>query len=597
MKYEIEKYTKNDLNRIVIPKFQRGLTWDRKRQKKLIETIRQGEPIGVILVHKDGDNLNLVDGLQRMSTIKSFLKAPLKFFEKNKDEVILKKHVEELLKIALATPFTHKPTYEGKVREVSNILFEALESRKDSFETTDILKSNLEANFRDSTEVPKYIQNTIFSHAQEFTSLPDFIIPAIVYKGEKDELPAIFEKINTGSVNLTKYEILAASWPSTSIKISDEEIINKVIDKYRTLKETSSFEMDFDEDSLVENGINLFEYCYAVGELIISNNKVNKLFGSKKEEGVKPIGFELLALILGGKVNETTIIEKNLKDKTPEFLVELYNCIIKVFEFAFDALDKYIINYNNTSLAIDGNYQNYHMFMAIFNALYTVDFDKSTILHNEGKKQWKKDFNKYAYTHYLYDAVTEFWKINRQTSDLTKQIADYSKLNKYTTKISSETWDKALTEWIEFQNEVKTNIPKVNKLFLNVFYKLRESDPESNVAYSFEKNFDIEHIVPKKRFENKGLQKSLAVSHIANLCYLTPSDNRRKQYKTLYEYEREFTSFRTFEDYLKYIDYPDKSEINFLDYETNEWKQSYVKYLNIKYDRMTEIFKRMICEN
>ncbi|MCL1674307.1 DUF262 domain-containing protein [Elizabethkingia meningoseptica] len=60
------------------PDFQRNFIWDRTRQSKLIESILLGLPLPSIYLsqYEDG-RLTVVDGLQRLSTIKSFLNDQL----------------------------------------------------------------------------------------------------------------------------------------------------------------------------------------------------------------------------------------------------------------------------------------------------------------------------------------------------------------------------------------------------------------------------------------------------------------------------------------------------------------------------------------
>lgn len=61
------------------PDFQRNFIWDKTRQSKLIESILLGLPLPSIYLsqYEDG-RLTVVDGLQRLSTIKAFLNNDLK---------------------------------------------------------------------------------------------------------------------------------------------------------------------------------------------------------------------------------------------------------------------------------------------------------------------------------------------------------------------------------------------------------------------------------------------------------------------------------------------------------------------------------------
>lgn len=63
---------------ILNPEFQRNFIWDRKRQSRLIESIILGFPLPSFYLSQFSDgSLTVVDGLQRLSTIKSFIKDEL----------------------------------------------------------------------------------------------------------------------------------------------------------------------------------------------------------------------------------------------------------------------------------------------------------------------------------------------------------------------------------------------------------------------------------------------------------------------------------------------------------------------------------------
>ena len=76
--YIVDKLTLADLTKsgkIVIPSFQRGIVWNKEHRKDFIETVKSGDPFGVVLVSqaKPGDPYILIDGLQRLSTLKAYM--------------------------------------------------------------------------------------------------------------------------------------------------------------------------------------------------------------------------------------------------------------------------------------------------------------------------------------------------------------------------------------------------------------------------------------------------------------------------------------------------------------------------------------------
>ncbi|MEI7667449.1 MAG: DUF262 domain-containing protein, partial [Erysipelotrichaceae bacterium] len=77
----------NQENQLILPHFQRTIRWDPQRKAKLIDTMRQGNPIGTFLVYHDEDlkKFQIIDGLQRISTIIDYLKNPMKYVD---DEIL-----------------------------------------------------------------------------------------------------------------------------------------------------------------------------------------------------------------------------------------------------------------------------------------------------------------------------------------------------------------------------------------------------------------------------------------------------------------------------------------------------------------------------
>ncbi len=73
----VNKIDRNQLK--LEAEFQRGEVWDSKKRKKLIDTILRGWPIPpVIFLRTDGQELEILDGLQRITTIYNFMKKQLR---------------------------------------------------------------------------------------------------------------------------------------------------------------------------------------------------------------------------------------------------------------------------------------------------------------------------------------------------------------------------------------------------------------------------------------------------------------------------------------------------------------------------------------
>ncbi len=86
--YIVDKLTLSDLKengKVIIPNFQRGVVWTKQHRKEFIETVKTGDPFGVVLVSQGapGEPYYLIDGLQRLSTLKAYMDNPLEFIDEN----------------------------------------------------------------------------------------------------------------------------------------------------------------------------------------------------------------------------------------------------------------------------------------------------------------------------------------------------------------------------------------------------------------------------------------------------------------------------------------------------------------------------------
>ena len=88
-----------DEKKFIIPTCQRSVVWKSKRRKEFIKNIRSGEPFGVILIRRNNDRYELIDGLQRITTIRDYLNHKFDYLsEEDIDSNISKKIIITHLK-------------------------------------------------------------------------------------------------------------------------------------------------------------------------------------------------------------------------------------------------------------------------------------------------------------------------------------------------------------------------------------------------------------------------------------------------------------------------------------------------------------------
>lgn len=86
---------------IYLPDFQRNYVWDAKRASKFIESLLLGLPIPSVCLHKEEDNKQIIiDGFQRLETIRSFYRKEFpdgkKFLLNGVNEIYNGKSIDEL---------------------------------------------------------------------------------------------------------------------------------------------------------------------------------------------------------------------------------------------------------------------------------------------------------------------------------------------------------------------------------------------------------------------------------------------------------------------------------------------------------------------
>ncbi len=207
--------------RIEIPRFQRSLVWSDDQRSNLIESIHRGYPIGSLLLYKranpkgDEELFQVVDGLQRTSTLVAYAKRPLAFAPMT----LFPTGVIESVSGALQTDESHvqrvvadwmKTT--GELTSVAGFTSKRLAKR---------LLSELEKN--DDSELQDQVEELLDHGLDALRSEVDITgvpVAVVTYTGDESDLPDIFERINQRGTKLNKYEVFAATWLNSETNVS-----------------------------------------------------------------------------------------------------------------------------------------------------------------------------------------------------------------------------------------------------------------------------------------------------------------------------------------------------------------------------------------
>ena len=563
LKYTFENLSYDQLKaHITIPQFQRSLVWSDPQKNEFINTVKEGNPFGSILVYQSNiSKYEIIDGLQRFTTLRDYEKNPVKYLNISKDnyseittiskimqkdipnlsiEILEKKVVDSIKEVLQSMSLFDKKLCRSIRKAVVGEFGEAI--RRITDEAID-------------EEVEKMIE--VWQNDIDFRALK---IPTIIYTGDGSELPDIFERLNTGGTKLSRYEVFASTWNSIKLKIEREDYLDYIEDLYKKKCERTKLSISNFEEGVIKRTkeLSLYEFCFALGKKIKDSCEILfATYSDTQEDQVDSIGFTSLATVLGIPLKKLSILNKFINETTnvknlmllTDKIVESYKQIEKILKHYISTVDCKIFTkfIEAQILAILGTY---------FKLYYKVNEDLSVSQENTSRTI-KENFSRYMPFAYLYDIISEFWAGSgdrKLAEELSKPISE----NRFTSFILKEKWETLLREWMNNQILKKAkNVSIETKLFLNFICKTKLEWHNNQIKY------DIEHIIPKKRILDKNLDVS--ISAIGNLCLLPACDNRRKKDETVYEYldrTSEITIIN--EDSAKKLYYPTRDELSFI---------------------------------
>jgi len=537
---------------ITVPKFQRGLVWNKKKQEGLIDSIKKGYPIGTLLLYevalksKNSANAvrsyNLIDGLQRSHALKEYSKNPNNFFTKDdiKDDFVEALAAELNIKsdvdqdkirdkvtdwVKSVVDFTQAAGWET-AGLMKHLVTEVLEIPEDSNDYYPAVGKIL-ANSRVNESVAKFLDSI-----KDSSDISKVKIPVIVFTGGEEHLPTVFALLNTKGTVLSRYEVFAAKWgEETEQRIDNKRIRDEIWKKYEALEE-ESFTSDDSEDILTENSkknreYTLFEYLFGLGQYLSDSFPV--LFEEKANNRPSSVGFNLLTSCVGLRIADMKELPNRLRGIDRN---QLENHILKAAKFIDDSLSPVLSvkqhGRKKTSL-YHTEYQIVSMIAVAFQARYGRGSDSEI----DGWRQSWDEIRKNILMYYLYDVLREYW---RGSGD--SKLWDYMESKRYlTTPIRREAWGSALDSWF-----VNNQIPLLHKgrhikddrseiLFLKYIYAQRLSVMKNSRPYH------VEHIVPVNQLKTlKAQDERLPINMVGNLALLEPKKNQKKGDLTFVEF-------------------------------------------------------------
>ena len=584
-----------DNKRIAVPMFQRGKRWSSQQQRTFIDSLIKGFPVGTMLFYEtfeDGvQTYILVDGLQRGNSIKKYMNNPTEFFY---DKNISEEFCQSILQIVNANVTENYNVVRSKLTEFIK--------KQKSFKNLQyyLPAKDIAEYFSSGSEIIGDLIDVIAEFFEERQALYDQIaltvIPVIVYHGEEENLPEIFDRINSQGTPLDQYEVYAAAWPvSQRFKISNTEIVECAIKKYDAFVEDGFSIHGYDRETMrLSKKVNAFEYLFGLGKYIVSKYDILGFQKSLPDDTVNPIGFELVNACLND-TNKIKILYKNIY--AIENVDVFESALIKAIDFVISSVSA-IIRFKGNSRSGTKMFHSKYQILSMISTTFKEMYDGMNYTAVSDSWNSKKDIiSKNLRLYYVYDILTNYW-----SEGGTNKIHSAAKPNRYMTEISARAWKNALDAFFDrsmFRAESKqiANPKSEEIVFLNCIY-LNTFTAMDQLSIN---QFDIEHIAPKEQMKKliavtEG--SGLPISSIANLCYLPEYVNRSKKDKNFYQ-DKKYLQHINLDEVEKKYSFTSSDDLEWMDmpYEGRDdfetLKQFYFEFC----DNRFSILKKLFCKS
>ena len=578
--------------KIVIPMFQRGKRWNKEKEETFIDSLKNNYPIGTLLFYKTFNGqqeiYTLIDGLQRGTTIRKYLSNPTAYFQLSQ---IPNDVMEKIYLMAVAGG-----NAEVQKEKINNKILEYIHSLNsfDDFESGELFSilsedfAVLNGKLRLFIDLIKPVFKSI---KDEYTSLCSVTIPAIIYTGDENTLPHIFERINSKGTPLTEYEIYSASWPSARFVVNNTNIVEKVLAKYDTLNDSDYDLSDYNRDTMrTEKRLNAFEYVFGLSKYICSTYEALRFYNNQKDDETNPIAFQLLNACFNsahGQIKDVHLIITKYSTK----IDKLENALMDSIEFVIKCISPILKFKGNTRNAKTKILHSQYQIMSLISFVFRKKYNEDLGI-NENWRESKEILKENIWKYYVYDILTKYWGEGG-----TGKIHTANNDNRYFAKISKGQFSSAYDNYHEDcllrseKKQVPSPIDKdfviLNTIYLHTFTAMDQLSLD---------NFDVEHIATKdqmKKLIEITEGEGLPISHIANLCYLPEFENRSKGAYNFYQdssyLNKSDSSTISLEEKLQNIEkkysFTTKSLLEWMDLEYtstdfNELKIFYLDFLN-----------------
>ncbi len=301
--------------KIQLPDFQRGWVWDDDHVRDLLVSVGRSFPIGAVMLLEAGGEVNfqtrpveglenkvptdqslenlILDGQQRLTTLTQAisLKEPVRTRNSKGKEIRrhyyfnIKKAVEnpDALHDAVIAVDENRQQRTNFGRDVNiDLSTTDLECRQLYFPCSSIMNSDawLKSLFRVAPD-----QIGIYLEFQDQVLVPfrEYHIPVIQLKKEiaKEAVCLVFEKVNTGGVQLTVFELVTASYAAEGYNLRDDWFGSKV-------RNVDSRKERLEVDPLLK-GVEATEFLQGISLLHTHKLRLSDIEDGKVGKKIRPV--------------------------------------------------------------------------------------------------------------------------------------------------------------------------------------------------------------------------------------------------------------------------------------------------------------------
>ena len=319
--FDSTKASLNDLLReikegkIQLPDFQRGWVWDDDHIRDLLVSIARSFPIGAVMLLEAGGDVRfqtrpvegledtlpkdrrpeklILDGQQRLTTLTQALSLSEPVHTRTAKGKKIKRHYYFNINKAIDAPRTldeavvavdeNKQLRSNFGRDVELDLSTIEMECKQLYFPCDQIMSSDKWESTLHQVAPEHFGTYMTFRSQILTSFRSYQLPVIFLKKEtpKEAVCLVFEKVNTGGVQLSVFELITASYAADGYNLRDDWFGSK-------MRNVESRKGRLEKDVLLK-GIEATEFLQALSLLYTHELRKKDLVDGKIGKQVRPV--------------------------------------------------------------------------------------------------------------------------------------------------------------------------------------------------------------------------------------------------------------------------------------------------------------------